>query len=66
MFSTYYTIQCFISADGYSGFNLEHSAADGTTALQITIYNISNMYVIIVVCIYVAACCKYAVASYKR
>ena len=41
----YFAIQCFIAPDGYSGFNLEHSAADGTTALQITIYNISNMYV---------------------
>ena len=59
-----YTIQCFISPDGYSGFNLEHSAADGTTALQITIYNISNMYVNTVSRI--AVCCKHAIATYKR
>ena len=39
-------LQTFISPDGYGGSNLEHSAADGTTAIQLMFYNLINMYVV--------------------
>ena len=36
-----------MSPDGYGGSVLEHSAADGVTAIQTVLYSINNMLVII-------------------
>ena len=36
-----------MSPDGYGGSILEHSAADGVTAIQTLLYSINNMLVII-------------------
>ncbi|XP_065916864.1 carnitine O-acetyltransferase-like isoform X2 [Dysidea avara] len=37
-------IQAFISPDGYGGSVLEHSAADGTAAIQLIFYVVNNVY----------------------
>ncbi|XP_065916399.1 carnitine O-acetyltransferase-like isoform X2 [Dysidea avara] len=39
-----HTIQIFLSPDGYGGCNLEHSAADGSTAIQVIYYIVHNVH----------------------
>ena len=48
-YSVFLYLKAFISPDGYGGSVLEHSAADGTAAIQLIFYVVNNVYV----CVYV-------------